>query len=87
MKRDISNLILAVRNTLKDFSSGAITVEQARDTYNSLATQYASLRDRIEPGSTAGSLDSLCYHHNIENYSILSAVVTVTPEQVNTLLC
>jgi hypothetical protein len=87
MKKDISNLILAVRNTLKDFSSGSITVEQAREKYNTLETRYASLRDRIEPGSNAGSLDSLCYHHNIENYSILSAVVSVTPEEVTTLLC
>ncbi|HPJ39265.1 MAG TPA: hypothetical protein PLT75_12530 [Spirochaetota bacterium] len=86
MKRDISNLILSVRNTMKDFSTGEMTIEQAREEYSALETRYTALRDRIEPGVNTGCLESICYYHNIENYSILSALVSVSADHFNTLL-
>lgn len=86
MKKDITGLILSVRNTLKDFSSGAITLDQAREEYSVLETRYLSLKGRVETAKPGGSLESVCYYHNIENYSILSALVAVRPEGADTLL-
>ena len=81
MKKDINNLIFAIRNAIKDYSEGSLSPQEAKTEYEKLLHRYHQLRQGEKSEHGSGFIKGVCYHHNIENFSIFSGLYMLSENE------
>lgn len=74
MKKDIHDLILSISDSLKEYAEGNRPFDEAKSGYRDLLERYERLESGLRGESGDNFLSGLCYHHNVENFSILSGI-------------
>lgn len=85
MTNDSSNLILAIRDTIKDFTNGSLPFHDAKNEYQRLLEIYNKLERDKKRSEGASLINGLCYYHNIENFSLLSGVYYITSDDITSI--
>jgi len=76
MKDNEKELLVSVTGSLREFAAGGISLEQARTMFRELRDRYKSLLARGTHRSNTSLLKSLCYDHNINNFSLISGMLS-----------
>lgn len=85
-KKELSKVIISIGNTIKEFSSGAIDLDEARERYKKYSR---SIENALPVESKTGgeelqhSSANLCFMHNIENFSLVSSVFLLSISRID----
>jgi hypothetical protein len=80
MTEEINNLILGVRKALLEYSSGRLSPGSAEEEYSRLLGLYSGLEAGMKTDADSGFIEGLCYHHNINNFSVFSGLFKIDSE-------
>ncbi len=84
-KKELSKVILSIHDTIKEFSSGDIDLDEARERYKNYSRSLENvlpLAEKAASGEAAHSPGNLCFMHNIENFSLVSTVFLLSTAEV-----
>lgn len=81
MKSNIKKLIFSTQKVIKDYSEGVLSHQEAKDEYEKLARNYHELQKEAISESSTGFIRGICYHHNIENFSVFSGLFALTESE------
>jgi hypothetical protein len=76
MKDHEKDLLVSVTGSLREFASGVISLDQARTRFRDFRDRYKSLLVTGARPSNTFLLKSLCYDHNINNFSLMSGLLS-----------
>lgn len=82
MEHDIAALIRSSSNALKQFQTGSLPIEEARTRYLALLSECERVEQDFSAGEAPGHLEGICYHHNRENYAVLTAIYCLNGESL-----
>ena len=82
MNEDINKLILSIRNTMKDYTEGNISFQNAKKIYQTLSDTCLQLEEKYKRDEGSNIFKGLSYYHNIENYSLLSGVYFIDSNDI-----
>ncbi len=85
MKQEISELVKKVNSTLREFSGGSITLEEARSRYAALDKTCHALETGLARENASGFLEGICYHHNANNFTVTSGIFCLDRSGARTL--
>lgn len=80
MKNEVKELVLGVKETLKDFATGRITRGEALDRYTELGEQCARIEESGGGGNDA--LKGALFRHNAGNFSLFSGVFLLRNDSI-----
>lgn len=83
MKDDVKELVLEVKETIRDFATGAITRKEALERYTELGERCARIEESDGGGDDA--LRSLLYRHSVGNFSLLTGIFILGFDSVRPL--
>ncbi len=73
---NIDILIDQIKETIKGYSGGALSPEKARNAYRVLLSHYKKFEVRYISEQGSGFLKGALHHHNVANYTGLTAIFT-----------
>ncbi len=85
MKQEISELVKKINATIRDFSEGSITLEEARSRYAALEKTCHALETGLARDNASGFLEGICYHHNANNFTVTSGIFCLDRSGARTL--
>lgn len=71
---DINSLLQSIRGTIKSYREGRLSLKRTIEDYDKKLLQYKELEQSIISLHSQGFLKGLLYHHNVNNYSKLTAL-------------
>jgi len=83
MREEIKDLVGSLKTSLQDFAGGHLPFDEAKIQYKKLLSKYNTIQNGIGSDREDHLLRGICYHHNIENFSLFSGLYRLTPHQVN----
>ncbi|HSV98238.1 MAG TPA: hypothetical protein VLM75_15045 [Spirochaetota bacterium] len=72
MDEATKGLVVAVKETLKDFTSGRLSTEECRRRYRQMISDCESLERGAD--RSAGPMKSLCYAHSTGNFALFTGI-------------
>lgn len=78
MNEEIDQIVLTIKNSMEEFSNGSVPLSVARERYKNLLSAINSREINIQKTKNPNPLFGICYHHNIENFSIYSGIFRAT---------
>lgn len=78
-------LLFSIRDTIQDFISGRLTVDEAREEYRKLQARYSEISlEHTSPGVN-GFIRGLLYYHNVHNFSKITALYLASQDGIREL--
>ncbi|TAL39008.1 MAG: hypothetical protein EPN93_02735 [Spirochaetes bacterium] len=81
MKDREKELLISISGAMRDFAHGSLPLGQARERYRELRDRYRSLGVRTPDHAGSSVFKSLCYDHNITNFSLLSGALRLIEDK------
>ncbi|GEM_PF-729841 len=75
---EIQELLLAISQSLKDFTGGMISSSDARQRYTATRATCAAIEKRLKTAHSNRLLEGFCYRHNIDNFTLASGMYRYT---------
>ncbi|MBN2401664.1 MAG: hypothetical protein JXN64_04635 [Spirochaetes bacterium] len=82
MSKDITNLIISVSNTMKEFADGSLSHNDAFNGYKKLLKKYNKIANKQKKTGNVNQIEGLCYYGNINNYSLLSGIYNIENDDI-----
>ncbi len=75
-------LIKEVKSLLENFTSSTIELNDAIKTFNNLSFDYENLRSKMLNTGDTDILKSICYQHNVSNFSVFTGIFMVFDSRI-----
>ncbi len=85
MREEISKLVREIGSTIKGFSRGSMSLEDAESACSRLQDDYLSLEAELKNENARGIMEGVLYNHNAANFSLHSGLYLMDKKDVSPL--
>ena len=81
-KNEIFTLSHEIKELLTLIAQGDFSYDSAKISGDKLRSRYDSLKSELASQDKKNTMEGLCYHHNVENFSIFTAIYQLTEKDL-----
>lgn len=81
----MNNIAVNIKKLLKSYTENKLSKKEASSQFKSLEKSYLEFKNNLNIKESADYLSGLCYHHNIENFSIFTGIYILKNNSISSL--